>query len=206
MRINGKTVNDAIEFYRGIVDKVYEYARQYSHDENIRDFIAHAVGKDISYKDTFAIASRILKAVQDEIGGPNNYLPDAIRNETIQPPIKLIERWKKGLRSAGDCDDFTALLHTLYHSVGIPSVAIFVHFRKYGGDPTIPNHIALAVKIGDKWYVADPTSRLPILTKDEYERKVGPIIAVYPLKIDGTLYSPLKDGWATSKPYSVVRS
>lgn len=196
MRVHGKIV-DGVEFYKEITRHVYEYARKHSSDEEIVDFISEVIGK-IPYSDKDTMAQLLLHAVQTKIGGPNNYLPDAIRNERISSPVSLIRRYKEGKRTAGDCDDFVAVLHTLYHAVGIPSVAVFVHYYKQGGNPQVPNHIALAVRLSDdKWYIADPTSKLPILPKHIYEKKVGPILYVYPLKIDNTIYSPEMDGWGT---------
>jgi len=195
MRIGGKTVLSPTEFYKKIAEIVYEHARKYSSDELVREFVSEVLG-NVHYKNTELIADKLLRAVQNKLGGPNNYLPDAIRNEKIEPPVNLIRRYYEGKRVGGDCDDYVNVLHTLYHSVGIPSVVVFVHHKKLGGDPTVPNHIALAVKIGDKWYIADPTSRLPILPKKEYERIVGPINKVFPIKIDGIKYSP-NENWGT---------
>ena len=195
MRINGEVVNNPAEFYRKLSSIIYEFGREYATSKEIREFVATAIGNDVSYDNRKVIAARLLKAVQDIVGGKFNYLTDGIRQETVQPPIELIQRIKEGKRSAGDCDDYVALLHTLYQRVGIPSVTVYVHHRKLGGNSMVPNHIALAIELDGKWYIADPTSRLPILTKRTYERIVGPIRRIIPLRIDGKLYNP--DGkWA----------
>lgn len=143
-----------------------------------------------------------------------NYERDTTYSEQIAHPIdfmiRFIEYYKKGKEDAiplGDCDDLATLYCALAESVGVRCVFVFPAYKPHGASENQdkPNHIAGAVGIMEFgqnkpiWYIADPTSSLPLMTKDEYEKRVGKIIYVLPKVIvepDGSRHLVIPEKWA----------
>ena len=75
------------------------------------------------------------------------YVPDVLGVETFAEPWLTLER------RAGDCDDQSALLASLYESVGFPTRFVMAAYS----DPNVYEHIYLDVLIGEEWFPVDPT-------------------------------------------------
>ncbi|MCS7230743.1 MAG: hypothetical protein RMJ67_01175 [Elusimicrobiota bacterium] len=204
---------------KDIVYKLGEIATKYCREASInpatKDFVNVFIYPQYGIKGTsssFEKAQAILDFVQRYFRV--NYERDAFFAEQINHPVELMQRYIdyyiKGNQMRipiGDCDDLATLYCALVESVGIRSVFVFPAYRPHGASSNSkkPNHIACAVGIQDfgqdepLWYIADPTSQLPLMRKDDYEKKVGQIIYVLPKRYvepDGTKFLVIPRKWA----------
>lgn len=94
-------------------------------------------------RDSLAAAKAIYRYVHNKV----RYVPDPVGLETIQQPEITL-----GLK-AGDCDDHSALVGALAHSLGMPA-----RFRVIGHDPENFCHIYPELLVNGKWVAADTTN------------------------------------------------
>ena len=74
------------------------------------------------------------------------YVHDPQGIELIKTPQKILKD------KIGDCDEYAVALAALYSALGYKTAFVVA-----GTDPEHFKHVYVAVKVGNKWYAADPT-------------------------------------------------
>ena len=87
------------------------------------------------------------RAIYAMVRGWIRYVRDVYGVETIAEP------WLTLRRRVGDCDDQSALLASLYESVGFPTRFVMAAYNT----PGMFEHIYLQVYAGNEWLDVDPT-------------------------------------------------
>lgn len=183
-----------------IVIKLGELATRLSRSASLdpasKDFVNSYIYPEYGITGTstqFEKAQAILSFIQKYFRV--NYERDAFFTEQVTDPLEMIQRFfdyyikgKEDRPPIGDCDDLATLYCALAESVSLRCVFVFPAYRPHGAtqEQNKPNHMACAVGVQEfgqaepVWYIADPTSQLPIMRKKDYEAKVGKIIYILP--------------------------
>lgn len=167
---------------KDITQKIYELVLEAKEDYNFKKFVINILRSNNALKlDDKDKAQVLLYWFQENIRP--HYVNDSFRVETIKSPLIMLKEYLEGDVPSGDCDDFVTFYTAMLESIGIKTTLIFPSYiphRDKNSSSSVPNHVAVMFedrKTG-KWFVADPTSPLPIMDIDSYEKRVGPVIYI----------------------------
>lgn len=96
-------------------------------------------------RDDLSEAASVFEAVRSWV----RYVRDVVGVETFAEPWLTLER------RAGDCDDQSALLASMYEAIGYPTRFVMAAYQ----DPNIYEHIYLEVFAAGEWFPVDPTEK-----------------------------------------------
>lgn len=144
---------------KGVHFSLEEMARRIRDGRNdpyIRAFAAKTVtAAGVRDKGVRAQTQALLDRVRKDV----MYAPDPVGTEMVVSPRHTLCLDENSLcMKIGDCDDLVVALASLLLSIGIPVQIVAQSFDASG----VPSHVLLAVRDGNAWLKADPSTKLDV--------------------------------------------
>lgn len=157
---------------------IAEKAAEYSIHPKIDEWADKIVGNET---DDIKKIAKLYIFVRDRVKYNKDPVAVKVSGEVIKDffrhPKVILERIEKNKFTSGDCDDKTLLLASLLLNRGYPVRIVGAEILKDGAKNII-NHTYLEVKVKDKWYPLEPSSKT--LKPFTQMPNVIPLIRVYP--------------------------